>query len=182
MNLNDLPGLAKKHIYASYLAGLFFVFICFFLFYIKKTQIHNESAMPIVATVTPIKQASPPVADPSISPTPSPPSRITTNKLIQIAQPKENEIINDGFLVMGTITGNTQLYYRVIGQNSGQLALGPVSYRKNSESNAFSFKLQLTGSLHSESENGKIEIYSINGNDTENEKSSVNVIIQNLKK
>jgi hypothetical protein len=72
------------------------------------------------------------------------------------------------------ITAGQQVYYRLKGGNSGQLASGQFT----ASGGSFSFELAFTNQVKDGADQGTLEVYTLDGGGAQSNIASVNVTIQ----
>jgi hypothetical protein len=140
---------------------------------------------PKAAEVTP-KPSSAARADKSVAPAASPtaaaavPPQVSKNGSVAITSPAQGATVTSGTHVTGTaVLGSGQLYYRVKGGKSGQLALGPVPVNGDKgKSQPYSFDLAFTNQVSGGHDEGVLEVYVVAADGTITSDATLTVNIQ----
>lgn len=107
---------------------------------------------------------------------PSQGSNSSTSGLITIGSPSQGAIVRNSSPVSGTAktNPNAQVYYRLKGGASGQIANGPVTVTNNH----FALKLEFMNDIRGGMDQGILQVYVFNGGGAESDVASVNVNIE----
>jgi biotin carboxyl carrier protein len=131
---------------------------------------------------TPVQPAAQTSTKPAPAPTPIPPStapQASPSGKTTVSAPTTGSTVADGTKVTGQAPGGTQLYYRVKGKQSGQVAYsGPITIAGNADTmQSFSFDLAFTNGVSGPPDNGSLEVFTLT-NQTETNIATVQVYIR----
>ncbi len=181
-----MPQLSKhkKRVYTGIAAAVLVVGAALVFFGMRHTSNYTPflpKAPETTASVTPnpaAKELAEQTATPSPIPTSDRPQQ-SSNGQIVLTSPTQGSKVTSGTVVTGqaTATGG-QLYYRVKGKDSGQLASGVLKVASTGASpSAFSFTLAFTQGAVA-GEQGVLELYGVDKSGQEENLVSVGVYLQ----